>query len=582
MPPDMMPPTVVREILSTFALKGLLRNPRLLDDPIPILEGDVCIEGQWATLEIALPDHYPLELPLFFLKPWNALGFIPHVLWQSGVICYSESEGLVLDRREPIRILEQALELVVTLLTKGVKGENAADFADEFETYWAQIHGVDKVLQSQVEPAEYVKEITIDCSPDSFVATDSYPHRLHLSPRTPKPPKMTRVNGIYLPIDRGYRLIPPPPQEPLPDTEGVRKWLLAGVSADNRIRLAKLLKKRRRCHEYVLIGAARPSGGYSLFALRFEAIRGIHPLAEGGEARRIIPYCVKRLDRGYLTKRGGAADDLGTKHVLIIGCGAVGGYLATNLAKAGITMLTLVDHDVLKEENIYRHVLGRSWVNLNKADALKIAIEADLPYLQVSTFTEPIENLVDQRCLRWERYDLVIFALGDPTVELHFNDLLHRLPGASPRLFTWVEPLGIGGHALLVGDNQAKGCFECLYTDSDGVNHLRNRAAFAAPNQRFARTLAGCSGFFTPYGSRDAQQTALLASSLALDSLSRREQGNPLLSWKGNAADFIGADYHLSYRYDKSEEELFATRYAYVQECCLVCGTSASGVEDAA
>ncbi len=50
--------------------------------------------------------------------------------------------------------------------------------------------------------------------------------------------------------------------------------------------------------------------------------------------------------------------DLRRRHVLIAGVGGVGGYVAENLARAGVGKITLVDHDVVSLSNINRQVVA--------------------------------------------------------------------------------------------------------------------------------------------------------------------------------------------------------------------------------
>ena len=88
-------------------------------------------------------------------------------------------------------------------------------------------------------------------------------------------------------------------------------------------------------------------------------------------------------------------------------------------------------------------------------------------------------------------------------------------------------------------------------------------------------SLAGCSARHTPYGSLDATRTAELAARLAVRKLTGRESDTPLLSWKGDASDFLAAGFHLTPRYQASEEQLFRNRTLYVAPTCPVCGGSA-------
>jgi hypothetical protein len=172
---------------------------------------------------------------------------------------------------------------------------------------------------------------------------------------------------------------------------------------------------------------------------------------------------------------------------------------------------------------------------------------------------------------------MLVLALGNPTVELAINEHLYALRDGPPAVFTWLEPLGIGGHALLTHNSAGGGCFECLYTSSGDTEVLDNRAAFAAPGQSFGRALSGCGSLYTPYGSVDAVQTAVLATRLALAALLGTETRNPLCSWKGAADAFIAAGFCLSPRYEATETELARHRYAYQSVGCRICQSLETG-----
>ena len=51
--------------------------------------GNVEINGITTTLIVAFNKHYPYKKPIYFLKEYDALGFIPHVEYD-GYICYTE------------------------------------------------------------------------------------------------------------------------------------------------------------------------------------------------------------------------------------------------------------------------------------------------------------------------------------------------------------------------------------------------------------------------------------------------------------------------------------------------------------
>lgn len=563
------------EILIALERMGVLRNPRRVERPVrqggAALEGEVSIEGQEVTLRLVLDPAFPLVLPAFFLRPWDALGFIPHVS-PYGFVCFLDREGVVLDRRRPAQVVIDALEKTVQMLTLGARGENRADFVDEFEIYWSYLPDSLSVL-STLNPGDEVREVSLAFSKDElrWLAGDERDIARLLNVTTVGG-MYSLQKGLYLPLEPGTLVTPPRHDQPFWTAEETRQSLLPYLSDANQARLHRLIKGRPRVKEYVIVKLPRPSGGESLFGIRYDAIGREHPLRETGSAERLTPLYITRLDQEYLIGRGGGMLKLADKRVLVIGCGAVGGFLVFELARAGVLDLTLVDDDKLGAENTFRHVLGQRYWGKTKADAVKEELEAQLPYLRVRTINKTIEAALADGSVSLDTFDLVVLAIGNPTVELMLNQRLQEIPDGPAGVFTWLEPLGIGGHALLTSNSSKGGCFECLFTPlDDDAGELVNRAAFAAPRQLFGRALSGCGSLHTPYGSIDAVRTANLAVRLAIDALTGKELGNPLVSWKGDATAFEAAGFRLSPRYRASQDDLDRQRYLYASVRCPIC-----------
>lgn len=560
---------------------GLFRNPRraaVEDGEIGVaaLEGQVLVDGRQVTLRLALDDAFPQRLPRFYLRPWDTLGFIPHVE-ANGFVCFADPEGLVLDRRRPGDVVREAFYRAIGVLEDGMSGRNQSDFADEFGAYWARLpEGVE--LRSVLDPADDVRRVLIATrkGEEPVVVGDQDNLSAFYNGRAVGG-KYTLQNAVYLPLEPNTILIPPRPDRPMWSAAEARRALLPAVSEANKARMRQLITGGTATREYVIVRLPRPSGGDTLFGIRYDEVGDAHPLLDCGTAARLVPLQLERLDRAYLVHRGGGDAGLDAARVLLVGCGSLGGHVAFELARAGVLDLTLVDCDVLKPENIHRHVLGRRYWFVPKALALASAIEEDIPYVRATGVASTIEEALGDGSVDLAAYDLVICALGNPTVELAMNERLHALRDGPATLFTWLEPLGIGGHALLVADRGDGGCFECLYTSADEVETLDNRAAFAGPRQSFGRALSGCGSLHTPYGSVDAVQTAAQAVRLAVDALTGRETGNPLVSWKGPASAFEAAGYRLSRRYAATSDELRGQRYAYRSPSCRVCGSDHGG-----
>jgi len=561
-------------ILQRIEELHMLQNARRVQDPglsaYMLLEGEIAVEGQTVTLWLGLSQSFPLQLPLFFLRPWDALGFIPHVDL-SGQICFLDTEGTVLDQYRPVDIIGDSLQRAVQTLIDGVTGRNKAEFVDEFEVYWHRLRHVASAY-TILDPADDVREITIVCQINGDVwITEREADIADFARQSPQVKTRQWQRAIYIPLEPGTILIPPRSDQPFWSLNDVRR-LCTHLSHQNQKRLRQLLKGHARANEYLVFRLPRPSGGANIFSIRFEGLGRYHPLHECGTAQRVTPVVLQRRERSYLIQRGGGAMTLTSKRVLLVGCGAIGGYLALELARAGIGVLTLVDHDTLTEDNTFRHVLGRRYWRINKAIALQHEIQANLPYVRVHALPQRLETILDQGKLNFADYDLMVIAIGNPTVELMINAHIHTLDHAPAAIFTWVEPLGLGGHVLLINNTRAVGCFECLYTSPiDGYN-LVNRASFAGPGQSFGRALSGCGSLHTPYGALDALQTAHLATRLGIDALIGKETGNPLSSWRGDATSFTAEDFVVSERYACTESELLHQRYHYQSALCRICG----------
>lgn len=102
-----------------------------------------------------------------------------------------------------------------------------------------------------------------------------------------------------------------------------------------------------------------------------------------------------------------------TGAVLIVGAGAVGGFLAEELARLGISPLRLVDFDVLNVENLVRHPLGAGALGQPKASALASKISRDFPLCDVSGLDANFLDLPQDEQLRLVSAADVVVAATD-------------------------------------------------------------------------------------------------------------------------------------------------------------------------
>lgn len=537
---------------------------------VSAIEGSIEIDGKNLQLIIGFSTSFPLSVPIIYLKPHDALGQLAH-LETDGYICYVRGDGQFLDFTNPEKIVAEALKRAITTLTDGIRGENRKDLINGFPEYWVRLPNAE-LIRSVSELSDTVKKILLaketsnkpKSKPQRYIGDDEHQIR-SLSSETKKM-KFFHQKAIYVPIEPKFELLPPA-YGTFWTLDFVQNIVDEHALPETRKKLRHLTSDFKKT-ELVIFGMPRPAGGMISFGINFFGVKNRHPLCKGAEVKSLQPIYIDRLDRDYLFPRGGSSSKFSKKHVAIIGCGSVGSHIAVELAKSGVGAITLIDNDRLSYENVLRHAVGQYAVGNLKTNALKQELEQTVPFVQVSTINDRIENLLLHKKFDWRSYDLVILATGEPTINLYVNQLIHREEIDTPLLFTWLEPYGIGGHSIMERDFSSPGCLECLYDFSD--DGLINRAAFAAPDQTFLKDLSGCGSLYTPYGSFDSIRTAGQSVHLALQSLSGT-CGNQLLSWKGDSTTFLREGYHLTERYNLDEVQLNQHGNKFSRQNCPIC-----------
>ena len=130
-----------------------------------------------------------------------------------------------------------------------------------------------------------------------------------------------------------------------------------------------------------------------------------------------------------------------TGAVLIVGAGAVGGFLAEELARIGISPLWLVDPDALEVENLVRHPLGAQFLRQPKAQALAAKISLEFPVCEAIGRKDDFLALPEAEQLRLVSLaDVVVAATDNFTCQQRVNRICLRaqVPAVYPAV--WVDP----------------------------------------------------------------------------------------------------------------------------------------------
>lgn len=180
--------------------------------------------------------------------------------------------------------------------------------------------------------------------------------------------------------------------------------------------------------------------------------------------------------------------------VLIIGTGAVGGYLAVALARLGISPLRLVDRDVLSVENLPRHPLGAPEIGQPKASALARRIRTDFP--NCNAFGEDTDFMAldePQQLALLRQADAVVAATDSIDCQRRMNELCvaNRIPALYPGIWA-ADDIRDGevGELLHVIPGEGTPCYQCYTSWRPQVGGAESRGGSGADLEQFALVVA--------------------------------------------------------------------------------------------
>jgi molybdopterin/thiamine biosynthesis adenylyltransferase len=515
-------------------------------------------DGRRIPIRVSLPDGFPDQLPVVEVDRNSLPRRVPHIE-KSGKICLAPTSGILLDIENPEGLVRDALEIARRTLQEGLTGILDDDFHDEFLAYW---NPSDTYL-TDCDVLAQTREVELMLMDRAGRSGNSVQQRV-LADTLERGQKLIKLLGGTLKNRRTAFFLSLDTPIPAPDFDEVitvREAMrtMRGACGENSWRaLHKWLKRPvlpaiillsiPGCESRVLVAvqfedvssAARRKAVRGFRSSHLPAWRELH-FAQQQSVKRIG---TERYDPAFLLPRGGAMDSLQNKTVAVVGCGAVGSHAIERIASLGVGHFRLVDSEMLDSSNLYRHVLGIAHVGAPKSEGVCDAMRSHYPHIEAQARVADILAVLCDQPEFILSADLILVALGDPTLELRLNEFL----GAEkPRLHAWVEPLGLGGHVLATGLGNGPGCFRCLFDRTEETG-MANRASFAKAGQSFQKSIAGCAGVFTPFAAIDADRTAIEAARLAARILTGKEIQNQLVSWYGDPDEFERAGFALSKR----------------------------------
>ncbi|MBI2749589.1 MAG: ThiF family adenylyltransferase [Burkholderiales bacterium] len=493
-------------------------------------------------IQLEITDWFFTRHPKIFVlkRPSVLAGYRPHIgLGQE--LCYLTHGEVLLDIYEPVAMVHSCLAQAERVL-HDISGDTARMHrADEFRVHW----------RSDELPALIADDIRVSGSKREFLGiTLISPPKSELTflliGRNPKQlssqlesigyhgPKHHLNNCLVVQIQTRPCFDPEswPPQT-LAD---VLRWLKvldpqAYKTLANAFESQWLMQAK---FSAVVFVSAVGSFGFTFeFALpaQFEPKYYLrHPAALRQRVFKTAANIgITRFDSMEITpefihsRNQGEQSALAGLKIHLVGCGTIGGYLATYLSRLGAGSvggeLVLIDHDILSPSNLGRHVLSMKHLFALKAEGLANHLREEFPYVKVTS--RPVDVLSLGRLFDC---DLVIDATGEEAVSTVINHrhVKKRREKKSPAvLYVWVEGAGYAVRTLFV-DTPKTLCYQCQFSrTSSGERRERFPVLLdATADQKQQR--ADCERF-TPF----PVSASVSAAGLALDAVMDWRRGEP-------------------------------------------------------
>ncbi|KOY65397.1 ThiF family adenylyltransferase [Clostridium sporogenes] len=528
---------------------------------------------------MGIPLNWDRELIDVYIENYKELTYIPHVN-NKGFICLFDLEGVLIEVNFE-GLLNQTLQRVKQVLYDGLFYLNKEDFIEEFEQYWGRLPN-SIILRSMINITDNIKVIKYTDDRNkrrkqkhekyidylkkqrkySLIASDCEENfKMYNNLNTVK-------NGIYIYIKTEEYIYPPDFRNKL-DIDYINKLLNHGF-----IDKEKLKNRIKQCKGDLLLifNIKQPNNCNNILGAMIKG-SNINNLSQNLIIQtyfEVNPCWVLKCDKEFLINRGGASSDINNKRLLVIGCGSIGGYLINELVNAGINNITMIDNDILKEENIYRHLIGMEYINQYKTIAIAEFINKNIPDIDIRTVEEKIEDAIDDGSISLSEYDLIISAIGNHNVNRRINNYMHKCKLDTPVIYLWNEILGIGSHGAFI-TTKYKGCYECFFGETE--EGIYDKTSYCERGQVFTKKVRGCGSSFLPFGSIHSLATVTIGIELVKNYFLNPFKENCLISLKGDNYYLKKEGFKTSNRYNTQKQyrvEIVGSQF--FKSKCLCCG----------
>ena len=495
---------------------------------------ELCPDDVNLRVRVLLSEHAPFEAPRIAIAPAPPLLSWPH-LEDYGLLCILP-ESAHFSVTDPASVVLELLLNTQELVHSSLNGDNAADFEDEFESYWSRwertLQGEPVTVICRAEgPSRMVSAWHSNCA--SVVAEDERALRSWLINHHGKDIGET---AKIQPVPLLWLRRPLRPSE-YPTTVRALRAVLADDFTTDLFNVPLL--NTESSHKLVLLAFTGRSGA-GFAAVRLHKPKGLNNGFRDLPPKNIVlsrynsvpvdGLKARRHDASWVHGRDHNPDTmpLSTKFVVIVGIGSIGSAVAELLSKAGVGRLALIDKETMDSSNSSRHALGARSVGKNKAKETARELASRFPHLTFLPFSYSAAKIFTKDTALLRDADLLISTTGDWSGESLLNALFTKDQAFPPVLYGWTEPYAAAGHAIAFFHGQA--CLRCLLND---IGRLRLPIT-SWPREGTMKRVPACGGQFQPYGAVELAHIQAMIAELSLDVLLERVAHSSHRAWVGS------------------------------------------------
>lgn len=525
-------------------------------------------------LYIAFDESFPLTIPRIYLTKESSeeIGLIPHID-RDRFVCTFHTDALILDTESPENIVRTCLQKAKKIIKEGLEGSNHGDFKDEIMAYWTDTEESDIIQYLSLLPVLPSETTSLKICK----LTPPYHHIKYLLYKNNKDSSTKMILDFVL--EKGcngsesdalfladYEI---DPQSHFPKNN---EDILNSLSS-NSIDIFRKYIDSSSIEKHIFFTAETSTKpillGWKhkiLFTNRDGFRRGsLKPftvLSKYQKSDKIERIFVNEYSNNRIENR--TSGILREKFTfLVTGLGSVGSNLIYFLNGLNYPNFKLIDNDVLKIENIGRHLLGVNNINSLKTNALKAYLKNIRPDQDVSVKQSKLETIVTNNHDYFNDCSYAFIAIGNQNVENYLLKKMNEGIITVPMFFFWVEPYAIGGHCLFLHPED-KVSLDKLYQEQLYRFNIVAPIEYVNSNPILSKQEAGCQTSYTPYSGNDVILFLSAIYKWMNDIIQNRVKISMAIQWTGNIN--FAKDLGLAINESYAQNEAYTSNLFYLND----------------